>query len=111
MYYPRSFLKFLLLGFVLVSLPLGYALFELARGLDRLTRQSEASVVRAAQAGRVSRQLREQTTALERIVRQYLILEDSGQLEDYARVRQDFLHSARTLRSMQLDEQAGSSTG
>ena len=36
MYYPRSFLKFILLGFLLVSLPLVYALAELILSLDRL---------------------------------------------------------------------------
>ena len=35
-YYPRSFLKFILLGFLLVSLPLLYALAELILSLDRL---------------------------------------------------------------------------
>ena len=35
-YYPRSFLKFILLGFLLVSLPLLYALGELILSLDRL---------------------------------------------------------------------------
>ena len=36
MYYPRSFLKFILLGFLLVSLPLLYALGELILSLDQL---------------------------------------------------------------------------
>jgi hypothetical protein len=35
-YYPRSFLKFILLGFLLVSLPLLYALAELTLSFDRL---------------------------------------------------------------------------
>ena len=39
MYYPRSFLKFILLGFLLVSLPLVYALAELILSLDRLESQ------------------------------------------------------------------------
>ena len=42
MYYPRSFLKFILLGFLLVSLPLLYALGELIYSLDRLATEMQA---------------------------------------------------------------------
>ncbi len=49
-YYPRSFLKFILLGFLLVSLPLVYALAELILSLDRLASQAGSEVLQAAQA-------------------------------------------------------------
>ena len=48
MYYPRSFLKFILLGFLLVSLPLVYALAELILSLDRLESQGRQEVLQAA---------------------------------------------------------------
>ena len=102
MYYPRSFLKFILLGFLLVSLPLVYALVELIFSLDRLQVQGQEAVQQAAQAGRASRQLFEQSTTLERIVRQYLILEDSALLDDYGRVRQEFRATARQLSLLPL---------
>ena len=54
MYYPRSFLKFSLLGFLLVSLPLLYALAELILSLDRLASQSREEVLQSAQAARTS---------------------------------------------------------
>ena len=76
MYYPRSFLKFILLGFLLVSLPLLYALAELVLTLDHLATQASEEVQQSARAVRASRLLFEQTTTLERIVRQNLILED-----------------------------------
>ncbi|MGH8801630.1 MAG: histidine kinase, partial [Casimicrobiaceae bacterium] len=66
MYYPRSFLKFILLGFLLVSVPLVYALGELILSIDRLESQGQQEVLQAAQAGRTSRLLYEQTTTLER---------------------------------------------
>ena len=47
-YYPRSFLKFILLGFLLVSLPLLYALGELILSLDQLQTQGREAVQRAA---------------------------------------------------------------
>jgi two-component system sensor histidine kinase GlrK len=102
-YYPRSFLKFILLGFLLVSLPLLYALAELTLSFDRLVSQSREEVLQSAQAARTSRQLFEQTATLERIVRQYLILEDHALVDDYNRLRQDFQASVRQLGQLPLE--------
>ena len=103
MYYPRSFLKLILLGFLLVSLPLLYALAELIVSLDRLQTQGREAVQQAAEAGRASRALFEQSVSLERLVRQHLILEDNALLEDYARVREEFRATARQLAQLPLD--------
>ncbi len=103
MYYPRSFLKFILLGFLLVSLPLLYALGELIYSLDRLASESRQEVLQAAQAGRSSRLLFEQATMLERLARQQLILEDPALLEDYARVRQEFRGTTSQLGQLPLE--------
>ena len=102
-YYPRSFLKFILLGFLLASLPLVYALAELIFSLEELQAQAQEAVTQSAQAGRASRQLLEQASTLERIVRQHLILEDNALLDDYARVRQEFRQTARQLALLPLD--------
>jgi two-component system sensor histidine kinase GlrK len=104
-YYPRSFLKFILLGFLLVSLPLVYALVELVLSLDRLQLEGQEAVQQAAQAGRASRQLFEHTTTMERVVRQYLILEDAALLDDYERVRQEFRGAARQLAPLPLSDE------
>lgn len=103
MYYPRSFLKLILLGFVLASVPLAYALWEMATALDRLADGSRAAVLNSAHASQASRQLLEQMTALERLVRQYMVLEDPGLLEDYARVRQEFLNTTKQLATLGFD--------
>ena len=103
MYYPRSFLKFILMGFLLVSLPLLYALAELVLSLDRLASQSREEVLQAAQAARTSRLLFEQTTTLERIVRQFLILDDRALIDDYNRVRQEFRTTTRQLAALPLE--------
>ncbi|MBI3147101.1 MAG: HAMP domain-containing histidine kinase [Betaproteobacteria bacterium] len=103
MYYPRSFLKLILLGFLLASVPLAYALWEMASALDRLAEGSRAAVLNSAHASQASRQLLEQMTALERLVRQYMVLEDPGLLEDYARVRQEFLNTTRQLAPLGFD--------
>ncbi len=102
MYYPRSFLKFILLGFLLVSLPLVYALAELILSLDRLQTQGQQAVQQAAQAGRASRQLSEHAGTLERVVRQYLILEDAALIDDYGRVREQFRQTANQLSQLPL---------
>ena len=104
MYYPRSFLKFILLSFLLVSLPLLYALAELLLSVDRLASQSREEVQNAAQAARTSRLLFEQTTTLERIVRQQLILEDPALLDDYGRMRQEFRATGAQLAALPLEE-------
>src|SRR3954463_4420745 len=84
-YYPRSFLRLLLLAFGAVALPLVFAFVNGALLVERLSDQSQTAVGQAAQAARGSRQLMEQTTSLERLVRQYLVLEDAALLEDYER--------------------------
>jgi two-component system, NtrC family, sensor histidine kinase GlrK len=104
-YYPRSFLKFILLGFLLVSLPLLYALVELIVSLDRLGTQGQTAVLQAAQAGRATRQLYEQATTLERLVRQHLILDDPQLVDDYSRLRQDFRATAQQLQQLPLDRE------
>ena len=103
MYYPRSFLKFILLSFLLVSLPLLYALAELLLSVDRLASQSREEVQNAALAARTSRVLFDQTTTLERIVRQQLILDDPALLDDYARLRQEFRQTAEQLALLPLE--------
>ncbi|HEX8739499.1 MAG TPA: ATP-binding protein [Casimicrobiaceae bacterium] len=102
MYYPRSFLKFILLGFLLVTVPLVYALGELILSIDRLESQGRQEVLQAAQAGRTSRLLYEQTTTLERIARQHLILDDAALLDEYTRLRQDFRQTTRQLAALPL---------
>jgi len=102
-YYPRSFLKFILLGFLLVSLPLLYALAELIFSLDRLASQGRVEVLQAAQATRNSRLLFEQSATLERIVRQQLILDDSALLDDYNRLREEFRATTRQLQALPLE--------
>ncbi|MFI4925408.1 MAG: ATP-binding protein [Vicinamibacteria bacterium] len=103
MYYPRSFLKFILLSFLLVSLPLLYALAELLLSVDRLASQSREEVQNAALAARTSRVLFDQTTTLERVVRQQLILDDPALLDDYARLRQEFRQTGDQLAALPLE--------
>ena len=102
--YPGSFLKLLLLGFGLVSLPLILVLLNATTYVDRLTTQSQAAVDQAAEAARGSRVLMEQVTAMERLARQYLILGDTALLADYAKVRGGFKQTTSGMSLLPLDE-------
>ncbi len=102
--YPRSFLKLLLLGFGLASLPLILALLNATADVERLTSQSQAAVDQAAEAARDSRVLKDQTIALERLARQYLILDDPSLLADYAKVRSGFKRTSSDMSLLPLDE-------
>src|SRR5438445_109308 len=103
-YYPRSFLSLLLLAFALVAAPLVVAFYNTAVYVEELAGQSQTAVSQAAQASRGSRLLVEQTTALERVVRQYLILDDEELLKDYARLRANFKANTSELSLQPLDE-------
>jgi len=103
-YYPRSFLGLLLLAFTLVAAPLIIAFYNAAVYVEQLAGQSQTAVSQAAQASRGSRLLVEQTTALERVVRQYLILNDEELLKDYSRLRANFKANTSELSLQPLDE-------
>ena len=103
-YYPRSFLSLLLLAFALVAAPLIVAFYNAAVYVEQLADQSQTAVSQAAQASRGSRLLVEQTTALERLVRQYLILNNAELLNDYGRLRANFKANTSELSLQPLDE-------
>ena len=103
-YYPRSFLGLLLLAFLLVAAPLIIAFYNAAVYVEQLAGQSQTAVSQAAQASRGSRLLVEQTAALERVVRQYVILDDEDLLQDYARLRANFKTNTSELSLQPLDE-------
>jgi len=102
--YPKSFLRLILIGFGLVSLPLVFALGNAAFNVQSLAEQSELAVREAAEATRASREMRETLTGMERALRQYLVLRDRGLLEDYRRLRGEFVQAAQVYSRLPLDE-------
>src|SRR6266852_3519894 len=103
-YYPRSFLSLLLLAFALVAAPLVVAFYNAAVYVEQLAGQSQTAVSQAAQASRGSRLLVEQTTALERGVRQYFILDDEGLINAYSRLRANIKENTSEMSMKPLDE-------
>ena len=103
-YYPRSLLRLLAIGFAVVAAPLVLALVNAALSVQELAKQSESTIDHAAQAARGSRLLMEQALSMERIVRQYAILDDSGLMVDYMKIRANFKLTTSELSLLPLDE-------
>ncbi len=102
-YYPRSFLKLLLIGFTLVALPLVVALITSAIAVDRLANRSQTVVYQAVQATQSSRRLSELLTAMERSARQIVILSDRGLLGAYKISRSQFQETAAQFADLPFD--------
>ena len=81
--YPKSFLKLVLLGLLLVLFPTLVVLSSIVVSVEQLTRRSQSAVEQATQATQASRRIGELLTAMERNARQYAILADAGMLDAY----------------------------
>lgn len=103
-FYPKSFLRLILIGFGLALLPLVFALGNAAINVQRLAEQSERAVREAAVATRASREMTETLTGMERALRQYLVLRERSLLDDYRRLRGEFVQAAQEYARLPLDE-------
>ncbi|MDR3392669.1 MAG: HAMP domain-containing sensor histidine kinase [Sulfuriferula sp.] len=99
---PKSFLKLILIGFSLVALPLIVALINSAVSIDQLANQSRRAVYQAAQIAHGSRVLADEITAMERSVRQTVILNDATLLEGYFQAHDKFVNTAGKLAVLSL---------
>lgn len=89
--YPRSFLRLILIGWVLTALPLLVAIAFASASLNRLTERSEISLHETANATRLGWVLDEDLLLMERILRQYEALGDASLLDDYLVARGQWL--------------------
>lgn len=103
--YPGSFLRLVLLGFVLTGLPLLAGLLYSAWSLERLAKESQAAIYAAAQAAHASRSLAEDVTAMERGLRQYVILGDADLLDGYRQARERYQATVLMLASLAWEGQ------
>lgn len=102
-YYPRSFLRLLLIGFSLVALPLIFALINNAVSVDQLANRSQRAVHQAVQATQGSRRVTELLNAMERTARQIVILGDHSLLETYDVARKELARTAGQFASLPFD--------
>lgn len=89
--YPRSFLRLILVGWLLTVLPLLVAIVFASVSLTRLTERSESSMRETAEATRLGWELDEDLRLMERILRQYEALGDASLLDDYLVARNEWL--------------------
>lgn len=103
LYYPKSFIKLIFIGFVLVALPLVFGLVNSMLSIDRLARQSQRVVYQAAEAAHGGRVLVDEVTAMERSVNQAVILNDASLLEGFERSHKQFVETAQNLATLPLE--------
>ncbi|MBI3155087.1 MAG: histidine kinase [Burkholderiales bacterium] len=102
--YPKSFLRLILIGFGLVSLPLIFAAGNAAYNVQRLVEQSERAVREATVTARAGREILESLTGMERALRQYLVVGEQALLQDYRRLHGEFAQVAAEYARLPLDE-------
>ena len=102
-YYPRSFLKLIIAGFLLVALPLIFAIVNNAVSIHEIVQRSQRTVQQAVEATKASGILIEQVTVMERSVRQFAALHDTTLLEAYENARGNFLATAQRMGTFRLD--------
>jgi two-component system sensor histidine kinase GlrK len=101
-FYPRSLLRLVLLGNLLMMLPLLAAIVYSEITVERITEQSELMAGEANRAGQLSWELPEDLRQMERILRQYVVLGDPSLLDDYAVARKEWRRRSATFSEIPL---------
>lgn len=104
-YAPRSFLKFVFGTFLVVAIPLIWALVDNAIETRRLAARSEEVVAETTATARAVRQLIEHINAMERSLRQFSALGDAALLEGYDHARSRFREAHDQLLALDLDRE------
>jgi len=105
LYRPKSILRLLLIGFVLVILPLIVALIHATYSVDQLVAQGQRALFATVRATQSSQVLVESITDMERNARQYKVLGDIALLGVYQENHQIFLDTVNRLTELNLPEQ------
>ena len=105
LYYPRSFLKLVLVGLLLVAMPTLFVLLSMAVSVDQLARRSQTAVQEAAQATQASRRVMELVSAMERNARQFAIVGDASMLENYQANRERLANVVKSFANLALERE------
>lgn len=97
-----SLLQLVLIGFAVVTLPLGLALATAWVAVDHLASKGQDAVVDAVHATQASRNLIEEITDVERHARQYHVLSDPALLESYETQRDSFLDHLADIAGLEM---------
>ncbi|MEO8410866.1 MAG: histidine kinase dimerization/phospho-acceptor domain-containing protein, partial [Propionivibrio sp.] len=98
--YPRSFLRFILLSYALVCLPLLVTAFYSVTTMNTLSRQNSRTVQNASLISQISGRLAGRLTEMERGLRQYAVLDDPALLAEYRRNGREFAELLRQLAAL-----------
>jgi two-component system sensor histidine kinase GlrK len=103
LYYPKSFLKLVLVGLLLAVVPTLFVLLSIAVSVDQLASRGQTAIQQAARATQASRRVGELITAMERNARQFAILGDRSMLENYQANRNRLTRAMDTLSNLALE--------
>ncbi|MEE9331881.1 MAG: HAMP domain-containing sensor histidine kinase [Methylophilaceae bacterium] len=95
--YPDSFLTLLLIGFACAILPLLWAFTNANIAFGNLSERSEATISQAVETTRLSRELQEKASLMERSARQYFVLKDALLFKNYQQANTEFETTISTL--------------
>ena len=104
-YYPKSLPQFILVGLIFILFPLAFAFYNVASNLELLAGRGQRAVFEAVQITQDSRLLNQRITDMERVIKQYLVVEDAQLLEGYTKLHQEFLSATTKLNARALDFQ------
>ena len=102
----RSIRQLVIIGFVAVAALLIAALLVTAQQLERLSQQSQNTVTVVASGMSASRQLIQQTIAMERNARQYAILGEEDLYQLYLSRRAEYFETLEEISRLQIGDQA-----
>ena len=105
LYYPKSFLKLVLVGLLLVAMPTLFVLLSMAVSVDQLARRSQTAVQEAAQATQASRRVMELVSAMERNARQFAIVGEPVMLENYQANRERLAKVVQSFANLALERE------
>lgn len=100
--YPRSLVRLMVVGNILVALPLMAAIGYAALTVQELSERSKTVTGQAALAGKLGWELPEELHHMERSLRQYQVLRDRSLLDDYGVVRQEWRQSGAAYAAIPL---------
>ena len=108
---PSSILQLTITGYLAMTCLLVVTVIIMTNQLDKLSNRSEEMINKSARAMRAASDLIEQTTAMERNARQYLVLEDSELLVIYSGRREKFLDTSDSLIQMDINPEINTEIG
>ncbi|MCB1984595.1 MAG: HAMP domain-containing histidine kinase [Burkholderiales bacterium] len=98
--YPKSFLKLILFGFALIGAPLIGTLIYISVVIDNLAERSRETIYQATEITHGNRVLADEALAMERSLRQALILKDLTLLEGYLHSHKEFNKTIKNFNDL-----------